>query len=46
LLLREKAWQLRAGALRRSSLPGLRDADLVERAALEALRRMRAGTRV
>ena len=46
LLLREKAWQLRAGALRRSSLPGLRDADLVERAALEALRRMRTGTRV
>ena len=46
LLLREKAWQLRAGALRRSSMPGLRDADLVERAALEALRRMRGASRV
>jgi membrane associated rhomboid family serine protease len=46
LLLREKAWQLRAGALRRSSMPGLRDADLVERAALEALRRMKTATRV
>jgi membrane associated rhomboid family serine protease len=46
LLLREKAWQLRAGALRRSSMPGLRDADLVERAALEALRRMKAANRL
>jgi hypothetical protein len=46
LMLREKAWTLRAGALRRSSMPGLRDADLVDRAALEAFRRMKTANRL
>jgi rhomboid protease GluP len=40
--LREKAWRMRAAALRRHSLPALREADEVERAALAALRRMKA----
>jgi membrane associated rhomboid family serine protease len=46
LLLREKAWQLRAAALRESSMPALRGADQVERAALEALRRMKTANRL
>ena len=39
--LREKAWRLRAAALRRRSMPALRDADHAERAALDTLRRMK-----
>ena len=46
LMLREKAWTLRAGALRKSSMPGLRDADLVDQAALQAFRRMRTANRL
>lgn len=38
LRLRDESWRLRAAALRRSSMPMLRQADEVEKASLEALR--------
>ena len=39
LRLRDESWRQRSAALRKSSLPGLRDADKTERASLEAFRR-------
>ncbi len=39
LRLRDEGWRQRAAALRKSSLPGLREADKTERASLEAFRR-------
>ncbi|HEY7057500.1 MAG TPA: rhomboid family intramembrane serine protease [Vicinamibacterales bacterium] len=41
--LRDASWRLRAGALHRSDARGLRDADKVERASLEALEKIRPG---
>ena len=38
LRLREESWRIRAAALQRSSMRMLREADEVEKAALEALR--------
>lgn len=40
LRLREQSWRQRAAALRKSSVPGLRDADKTERESLEAFRRL------
>jgi membrane associated rhomboid family serine protease len=42
LALREKAWRMRADALRESSMPALREADRAERASLDAFRRIRS----
>lgn len=39
LRLRDESWRQRSAALRKSSLPGLRDADKTERASLDAFRR-------
>ena len=39
LRLRDESWRQRSAALRKSSLPGLREADKTERASLEAFRR-------
>jgi membrane associated rhomboid family serine protease len=39
LKLRDESWRQRSAALRKSSLPGLREADKTERASLEAFRR-------
>lgn len=41
--LRDRSWRVRAGGLRRSSFALLREADRLERAALEALEPLRAG---
>ena len=40
LKLRDESWRLRAGALRKSDMPGLRQADTKEQASLEAFQRM------
>jgi membrane associated rhomboid family serine protease len=42
LALREKAWRMRADALRAASMPALRDADRAERASLDAFRKIRS----
>ena len=42
LALREKAWRMRADALREASMPALREADRAERASLDAFRRIRS----
>lgn len=39
LRLRDESWRQRSAALRKSSVPGLRDADKTERASLDAFRR-------
>ena len=40
--LRDKAWRMRSEALHKSSLPGLREADKIERASMEPLQRIRS----
>ena len=42
LALREKAWRMRADALRASSMPALREADRAERASLDAFSKIRS----
>jgi membrane associated rhomboid family serine protease len=39
--LRDKSWRMRADALRKASLPALREADTVERASLDAFQKIK-----
>ena len=41
LRLRDESWRLRAAALHKSSMPGLRKAEIAERASLEAFERLK-----